>query len=151
MNDPDTSIESTAPVDKRLLKRQYREAGPAMGVYAIRNLATGRVRVRASMNVEGSMRRDRFELGLKAHRDKELLAEWQRWGAEHFSFAVVDTLKRRDDPRFDPGAELASLLALWTEELRADEAPLPAAPGPGGSTPDLRGGGPKEERPCRPC
>jgi hypothetical protein len=118
--------------DKRLLKRQYREAGTAMGVYAIRNRATGRVRLRASMNLEGSMQRDRFELGLKAHRDKELLGEWQRWGAEHFSFDVVDTLKKRDDPAFDYRDELASLLALWTEELRAGPPATGSAPAAGG-------------------
>lgn len=157
MSEIDNPVVSTAPLDRRQLKRQYREAGPAMGVYAIRNLATGRVRVRASMNLEGSMQRDLFELRLKSHRDKELLEEWQRWGSEHFSFGVVDTLKRSDDPGFDPQGELASLLALWTEELRAGPptalTPLtaPAAPGPRRPLPDPRADGPAKEPACRLC
>jgi len=40
-----------------------------------------------------------------------------RLGAESFSFEVIDTLKKRDDPAFDCKGELASLLAMWTEEL----------------------------------
>lgn len=151
MNDRDPPAPPSALVDKRLLKRQYREAGPAMGVYAIRNLATGRVRVRASMNLEGSMQRDRFELGLKSHRDKELLGEWQRWGGEHFSFAVLDTLKRSDDPAFDPAAELATLLALWTDELRAGPSASSAAQARPRPTPTRRADGADAGSPCRPC
>jgi hypothetical protein len=60
-------------IDKRSLTRQYKETPPPMGVYVIRNLATGRVRVRASMNLEGAINRDRFELGLKSH----LLEPWR--------------------------------------------------------------------------
>jgi len=113
------------PIDKRLAKRQYREAGPAMGVYAIRNRASGRVVVRASLNLEGSMQRDRFELHLKRHRDPVLLAEWLRDGPESFDFEVVDRLKRRDEPGFDPRAELAALLTMWTEELAGSASPAP--------------------------
>jgi hypothetical protein len=103
--------------DKRELKRRYREASPAMGVYVIRNRASGSTFVRASLNLEGAMQRDRFELNLNAHRDKRLLAEWQRDGADHFTFEIVDRLKKRDDPAFDYRDELEALLTLWTEEF----------------------------------
>lgn len=118
-------MTDSSTTDRRLLKRQYRDAGPAMGVYVIRNRASGRIFVRASLNLAGAMQRDRFELGLKSHRDRDLLAEWLRWGAENFSFEIVDRLKKRDEPGFDHRDELAALLALWTEELGA--APREAA------------------------
>ncbi|MCW5634383.1 MAG: GIY-YIG nuclease family protein [Rubrivivax sp.] len=115
--------------DRRALKRQYREAGPAMGVYAIRNRASGRVVVRASLNLEGAMQRDRFELNLRGHRDKLLQAEWLRDGAGSFAFEVVDTLKKKPDdpPGHDYRDELAALLALWTEELADGSAAAPPA------------------------
>jgi hypothetical protein len=103
----------------REMSRQYKEAGPAMGVYAIRNLVNQRLLVGASPNVEGALNRHRFELGLKAHANKVLLADWVQFGVENFRFEVVDTVKKRDDPAFDPKAELASLLAMWREELDA--------------------------------
>lgn len=101
------------------LRRQYKEAHPPMGVYAIRNLATGRCFVQASMNVEAAMNRDRFELRFKGHRNPELQRDWLAHGSEHFRFEVLDLLKKRVDPAFDYKAELASTLALWREELRA--------------------------------
>ena len=102
---------------QRQLKQHYREAGPAMGVFAVRNRASGRVRVRASLNVAGAMQRMRFELGLGQHRDAALMAEWRRDGAAQFEFELLDTLKKRDDPAHDYRAELDALLALWREEL----------------------------------
>lgn len=101
------------------LKRQYKEAHPPMGVYAIRNLATGQCYVQASMNVEAAMNRDRFELGFKGHRNPALQRDWLAHGADHFRFEVLDLLKKREAPDFDYKAELASTLALWREELKA--------------------------------
>lgn len=105
--------------DKRALTRQYKEAPPAGGVYVIRNLADPRrVYVGASLNLDGAMNRDRFELKLKGHRHPRLSEDWARCGAESFRFEVVDALKPRpDDPAFDPKAELAALFELWTEEF----------------------------------
>ena len=101
------------------LRRQYKEAHPPMGVYAIRNLNTGQCYVLASMNVEAAMNRDRFELRFKGHRNTELQRDWFAYGADQFHFEVLDLLKKRVDPDFDYKAELASTLALWREELKA--------------------------------
>lgn len=112
--------EEAAPAptsSKRELTRQYKESPPAMGVYAIRNLATGKVCLGASLNLEGAMNRDRFELNQKGHRNKALLRDWLALGADGFAFEVIDTLKRRDDPGIDYRPELDALLALWTEDF----------------------------------
>lgn len=102
---------------RRELSKQYKETGPRMGLYAIRNRADKVLFVGASLNVDGAMNRDRFELKNKTHRNKRLREDWLRWGADGLRFEVIDILKRRDDPAFDPHAELASLLVLWREEL----------------------------------
>jgi GIY-YIG catalytic domain len=102
---------------QRELTKQYKEAGPPMGVYAIRNLVNQRVLVGASLNVEGALNRHRFELRMKQHRNQRLLQDWLRDGADNFRFEVIDTLKKRDDPAFDCKSELATLLAMWSEEL----------------------------------
>lgn len=106
-----------SPASTRELTRRYKESHPPMGVYVIRNVATGRVFVRASLNLDGAMNRDRFELGLKQHRHRVLMDEWLRYGAENFRFEVIDTIKKREDPAFDYQAELDAMLALWAEEL----------------------------------
>jgi hypothetical protein len=108
--------------DRRALSRQYKEAPPPMGVYAIRNLANGRVYVDASANPQGALNRHRFELARKCHRNRALQQDWNAQGEENFRCEVIDTLKKSEDPAFDAGAELAALLALWRTELECDGA-----------------------------
>jgi hypothetical protein len=113
-----TMSESTSA--RRALSRQARDAFPAMGVYAIRELATGQVRVGASRNVPGTINRIRFELRHGGHPDKALQAAWNRAGADGFAFEVLALVKERSEPGFDYAAELKELEALYRAELGAD-------------------------------
>lgn len=103
---------------RRELQRQYREQPPAMGIYAIRHPASGLVYVNAGTNVQGALARDCFCLRLGSHRDRRLQQAWRQHGEAAFRCEVVDTLKRRDDPRADDRADLAALLALWQQALQ---------------------------------
>jgi hypothetical protein len=99
------------------LKAAARERKIPMGVYAVRNLATGLVRLGSSVNVAAKLNRHRFTLQLGSHLDKALQAEWWRDGAGSFVFEVLDLLPEKDEPAEDPVEELAALLALWAAQL----------------------------------
>jgi len=107
---------------RRELTRQYKQAFPAMGIYALRCDAAGLLRVGSSRHLDGIFNRLRFELMRGAHRDRVLQSAWNTHGAEAFRFEVVDRVKDRDDPAFDYDAELATLLALWEAELLSPAA-----------------------------
>ena len=105
---------------QRELTKQYKQAARPIGVYAIRNAAEPEpLYLGASLDIDGAINRHRFELGRGSHANKPLLQAWLRCGAASFSFEVIDTVKPRDDPAFDAKAELATLFALWREELGA--------------------------------
>lgn len=97
--------------------REYKDTFPSMGIYAVRNTATGRVWLGKSQNVEGALNRIRFELKMRGHRNTALSDDWLHFGAESFAFEVLDRVKKREDPSFDYDAELRALLALWESEL----------------------------------
>jgi len=63
--------------------------------------------------------RDRFELQRGTHRNKELLKDWNEFGAANFIFEVVDTIKQRTDPAFDYQAELDTSLQMWRAEYQS--------------------------------
>ncbi|WP_295376130.1 GIY-YIG nuclease family protein [uncultured Pseudacidovorax sp.] len=107
---------------RRELTRQYKQAFPAMGIYALRCDAAALLRVGSSRHLDGIFNRLRFELMRGAHRDRTLQSAWDTHGAEAFRFEVVDRVKERDDPAFDYDAELATLLALWEAELLSPAA-----------------------------
>ncbi|MBN8746961.1 Uncharacterised protein [Xylophilus ampelinus] len=114
---------------RRALARQYKQAFPCMGIYALRCDAAALLRLGSSRNAEGTLNRLRFELVRGAHRDKALQLAWRTHGAEAFRFEVIDRVQERDDPAFDYDAELASLLALWQEELLPAASLVPAQEG----------------------
>jgi hypothetical protein len=102
--------------ERREITRAARDAFPPMGIYAVKDAATGTVRVRASRNVHGGMNREQFELRQGGHRDKALQAEWSRDPAR-FSFEVLEMVKERREPDFDYAAELRLLEQLYRAEL----------------------------------
>lgn len=101
------------------LKQAYKEKPPPMGVFAVRNRANGKVLVGTSLNLPGMLNRFRFELSTGIHRTYPALQEdWNRHGADSFSFEVLDVLPPTEEPRTDPKEELRVLEALWLERLR---------------------------------
>lgn len=111
------ATDPTSQAHRRALARQARDAFPPMGIFTIRNLASGRVRVKASKNVPGTINRMGFELRQGTHPDKLLQSEWTQFGPDQFEMAVVELVKQRADPAFDHASELALLEALYTAEL----------------------------------
>jgi hypothetical protein len=111
------------PNDRRALARRARDSFPAMGVYAIRNRATGDVIVKSSRNVPGAINRLAFELRQGWHRDRGLQSLWHARGAEGVSIEVLELVRERPDPAFDHDAEMALLEALYRQELSPGAAP----------------------------
>jgi hypothetical protein len=94
-----------------------------MGIFAIRNQATGRVSVKASRNVPGAINRLSFELRKGCHRDRDPQALWHASGAEAVTIDVLELVSERQDPAFDYDAELALLQALYRQALSPEVAP----------------------------
>jgi len=107
------------PRSRAELKREYKENPPAAGVFAVRNQKNGKVLVGSSLNLQGALNRVRFELASGAHRAcPELQEDWNRFGADAFSFETLDVLPPPKEPGADPAEELKVLEALWLERLR---------------------------------
>ena len=54
-----------------------------------------------------------------SHGDKELQADWNQLGPDAFAFEVLDRLKPRDVPDYDPTDDLRLLKEMWLEKLTA--------------------------------
>lgn len=117
-----SSAESSSPSGSRArrsdLKREYKEKPPAMGVFAVRNHANGKVLVGASLNLPGMLNRIRFELTSGMPRIPALLADWNRYGEAQFTFDVLDVLAPPKEPGVDLKEELQVLENLWLERLK---------------------------------
>ena len=111
----DSSTNQISRSARREAAREARDAFPPMGIYAIRDRASGHQLLGASRNVHAALNRARFELRMGKHADRILQAEWNRSGADGLAFAVLDVVKERDDPDFDYAAELKALEQIHRE------------------------------------
>lgn len=100
---------------RRVAARQARDAFPPMGIYAIRERASGHRLLGASRNVHASLNRARFELRMGKHRDRVLQAAWNSSGMDGLVFEVLELVKEREDADFDYTGELKALEQTYRE------------------------------------
>lgn len=105
-------------MDKRAIKREYKEAAVAAGVYRVWNKQRDRSLVGSSVNVNAILNRHRTELRAGGHRNRELQSEWNEVGEDGFVFEVLDMLPPSDKPGYDVKGELRVLEELWLERLQ---------------------------------
>ena len=86
-----------------------------MGIYAIRDRASGHLLLGASRNVHAALNRARFEMRMGKHADRVLQAEWHRSGVEGLAFEVLELVKEREDAGFDYASELKALEQIHRE------------------------------------
>lgn len=104
--------------DRRALIRQYKETPRPMGVYGVRNLASGKLLIGVARDVPGKLNSHRAQLRMHAHRNAALQADWDALGADAFAFETLDLLPPSDAPGYDPGDDLRVLEDLWLDKLQ---------------------------------
>ncbi len=108
--------------ERRRLSRQVRDAFPPMGIYVVRDQASGQIWLGSSRDVYAVLNRIQFQLRLGVHTDKVLQEKWSS-DPTRFSFEVLDLVKERSDPDFDYQEELRTLLQFYRDELGVSNSP----------------------------
>jgi hypothetical protein len=103
-------------MDRKALKRQYKETRHPMGVYRVHNTVNGKSLLGASVNVSAALNRHLAQLRLGVHPNRQLQLDWNQTGADAFKFEVLDTLTPPDRQDYDPSEDLEVLEHLWLEK-----------------------------------
>jgi hypothetical protein len=104
-------------MDKKALKREYKETTRPMGVYQIRNTVNGKVLIGTSTDLPSILNRRRGELRAGRHQNSALQKDLTELGADAFEVEILDTLPPSEQPDYDPADDLAALEGLWLEKL----------------------------------
>ncbi|MBN2008581.1 metalloregulator ArsR/SmtB family transcription factor [candidate division KSB1 bacterium] len=108
--------------NKKQLKEQYKEMKIPKGILKIENTANGKVFLVATNNLLAAINRQRATLKLNSNRNVELQNDWNTFGAEQFTFEILDQLEESDDDSPARAAkELALLLEMWLDKLQPYE------------------------------
>src|SRR3989339_1004204 len=105
-------------IDKKELKKQYKQTLPPMGIYQIKNLINGKIFIGNSKNLHGKSNSYKFQLNSGVHVNSELQKDYTKYGEQNFTFEVLDTLEPKDDPSYKYDDDLKTLEDLWLEKLQ---------------------------------
>jgi DNA-binding MarR family transcriptional regulator len=103
---------------RKELKQQYKDAAMIAGVFQIKNLKTGKILVGSAPNAQGKLNSHRVQLQIGSHRNKDLQMDWKEYGAENFSFDILETIKIEGETSYKDREELKALEELWLEKLQ---------------------------------
>jgi len=104
-------------MDKKALKREYKETARPMGVYQIRNTVTGKLLIGTSVDLPSILNRLRGQLRMRSHSNRALQQDLNDLGPEAFELEILDTLPPSDRPNYNPSDDLRALEGLWLEKL----------------------------------
>jgi group I intron endonuclease len=104
-------------MDKKELKKKYKQTMRPMGVYQIKNLVNGKIFIGSSSDIPGKINSQKFQLSLGSHMNQELQKDYKVFGIENFSFEVLDYLEPKDVINYDYTDDLKALKEMWIEKL----------------------------------
>jgi len=104
-------------MNRKDLKRRYKETHRPMGVFQVRNLTNEKVFVGSTLNLVAIFNRFEAQLKMNGHPIKTLQADWNESGAENFAFEILEELPPRENPGYDYKPDLEVLEDLWLEKL----------------------------------
>lgn len=90
-----------------------------MGVFRVRNTTNGKSFIGSSVDLPAMLNRQQAQLGFGSHPNRALQKDWQELGPQAFAFEILDTLKAKDEPGYNPASDLRLLEELWLEKLAA--------------------------------
>ena len=104
-------------MDKKELKKKYKQTLRPMGVYQIKNLVNGKIFIGSSSNIPGKINSQKFQLSLGSHMNQELQNDYKLFGGDNFAFEILDYLEPKEDINYDYTDDLKALKEMWIEKL----------------------------------
>ncbi|MBN1192737.1 MAG: GIY-YIG nuclease family protein [Coriobacteriia bacterium] len=101
--------------------REYKESSRSAGIFQVANTVSGRLLLGPTPDLPGMLNRQRFQLEMGSHPDKELQTDWNDLGPDAFEFSVLDELEPHEESEADLGEDLRVLHQMWLERLFGTE------------------------------
>lgn len=104
-------------MDKKELKKQYLQNPPAMGIFKVENLINKKIFIDFGLNVKGKINSCKFQLDNNSHPNKILQEDYKNFGANNFTFEIIDFLEPKENDAKNYTDELQILEEMWIEKL----------------------------------
>ena len=102
---------------KKKLQAAYKDKATVGGIYCIRCDGNQRMWLKSTVNLAGQQNKFAFAVSTQSCPEPAMRAEWVRYGASSFSFAVLETLEKKplqtEQEFLD---DIGVLFNLWAEK-----------------------------------
>ncbi len=105
-------------IDKKELKKQYKQTLQPMGIYQVKNLVNGKIFIGSGKNLPGKLNSSKFQLESGSHMNRELQEDFNQYGKKKFSFEIIDYLEPKEEPNYNYSEDLSVLEEMWKEKLQ---------------------------------
>ena len=106
-------------IDKKEIRKQYKETVQPLGVYQFKNIVNGKIFIGYSKNLRAKENSYKFQATLGAHVSSELQKDYNELGGDKFIFEVLDRLEPKPEGvNYDYTSDLETLEELWLEKLQ---------------------------------
>lgn len=105
---------------RKELISEYKQKKFKAGVFQIRNLATGKVYIESSVDLDAIWNRHRVQLKFGGHPIAELQQDWNTYGEENFVFEILEEIDQKEG--MDLPKEVKMLETLYLEDRQPYDA-----------------------------
>jgi len=106
---------------RKELKEEYKQMKFKMGAFQIKNNINGKIFIGSSLDLTAIWHAQRLQLDIGIHPNSELQKDWKEYGAESFSYEILDEIKQVEDKPIDYAKEIKILEEMTIEELQPFE------------------------------
>jgi hypothetical protein len=102
---------------RKELKNTYKEKAAIGGIYRILCKGNGRTWMKSTTNLAGQKNKFIFSVSINSCPEPIMQMEWMEYGAQSFSFAILEELKQKESQTEREFSEdIKALLEIWQEK-----------------------------------
>ena len=106
---------------RKELKEEYKQMKFKMGVFQIKNDVSGKLFIGSSLDLIAIWHAQKLQLDIGIHPNSELQKDWKEFGAENFSYEIIEEIKQSDDKPIDYAKEIKVLEEMIIDEVQPFE------------------------------
>ncbi len=102
---------------RKALRMEWKEQKTVAGVFQIKNTENQKFFIESTPNIN-TLNGQKFMLEHQSHLNKTLQMDWNEFGAEAFTFEVLETLEKKPDEYYDLKDALKKLKHKWIQQIQ---------------------------------
>ena len=103
---------------RKELKEEYKQMKFKIGVFQIKNEINGKIFIGSSIDLKAIWYAQKLQLDLGRHQNSDLQKDWKLYGAEKFSYEILEEIVQNDNKVIDYNKEIKVLEEMVIDKLQ---------------------------------